>query len=156
MDDTHCTMPIDILLITTKAHHIRVAFEPYTKHITGDTLSIFLQNGIGAVDSVRDILPITWLVLEMTMHVIKWFQPDQIQWIFKEETLFLPEPPTILLSYESQVLVALGQIITFSDLEDRLYQKLALNVCINPVTAIYNVQNGNIADLTSPAHYLSQ
>ena len=149
-------MPIDILLITTKAHHTRVAIEPYTKRITGDTLSIFLQNGIGAVDSVRDILPTTRLVLGTTTHAVKRFQPHQIQWIFKGETLFSPEPPTILSSYESQVLAALGQIITFSGLEDRLYRKLALNACINPVTGIYNVQNGSVADPSSPAHDLSQ
>jgi 2-dehydropantoate 2-reductase len=155
IDDTGRTTPIDILLITTKAHHTRIALEPYAKRITESTLSIFLQNGIGAVDSVRDILCTARVVLGTTTQGVERIRPDLVQWRFKGESLFSPEPPTILSSQESDVLAALGQIISFSALKARLYQKLALNACINPVTAIYHVQNGSVADPSSPAHELA-
>ena len=153
--DVGRTTSIDILLITTKAHHTRSAIEPHAKRITDSTLSIFLQNGMGAVDSIRDILRTARIVLGTTTHAVKRTQPDHLQWVFKGETLFSPEPPTSLSSHEINLLSALGQIIPFSTLELRLYQKLALNACINPVTAIYNVQNGSVADPSSPAHDLA-
>jgi len=155
INDAGRTTSIDILLVTTKAHHTRSAIEPYANRITDGTLSIFLQNGMGAVDSIRDILRTKRIVLGTTTHAVKRTQPDDFQWVFKGETLFSPEPPTKLSAHETDVLSALGQIIPFSTLELRLYQKLALNACINPVTAIYNVQNGSVADPSSPAHDLA-
>ena len=104
VNDAGQTTPIDILLITTKAHHTRIALGPHAKRITESTLSIFLQNGIGAVDSVRDILCTTRVVLGTTTQGVERIQPDQVQWRFNGETLFSPEPPTILSSEESDVL----------------------------------------------------
>jgi len=154
-NDVGRTTSIEILLITTKAHHTRSAIEPYVHRITHDTLSVFLQNGMGATESVQDVLNTTRIVLGTTTNAVKRSQQDSLQWVFKGETLFSPKPPTKLSSQETNLLSALGQIVPFPALEHRLYQKLALNACINPVTAIFNVQNGSIADPSSPAHDLS-
>src|SRR5271169_1464581 len=62
-DDVGPNTSIDILLITTKAHHTRSAIQPCVHRITNHTLSIFLQNGVGTTDSARDILPTTRIVL---------------------------------------------------------------------------------------------
>src|SRR5579871_6763006 len=57
VNDAAGTAPIEVLLVTTKAHQTKAALDPHLYRMTKDTLTIFLQNGMGIVDSVRDKLP---------------------------------------------------------------------------------------------------
>ena len=155
INDVNGTKSIQILLVTTKAHDTRNAIEPYSRRLTGDTLMIFLQNGMGVVDNLRDILPSKRIVLGTTTHASYRIKENKVQWVSKGATYFSPTPTVFLSQGENDLLSALGQIVNYSALEERLYRKLALNACINPVTAIYNVLNGSIADIGSPAHSLS-
>src|SRR5271170_8160860 len=52
VNDITGTTPIEVLLVTTKAHHAKLALLPYYERIVKDTLLIFIQNGMGIVDSV--------------------------------------------------------------------------------------------------------
>jgi 2-dehydropantoate 2-reductase len=147
--------PIDVLLVTTKAHQTRAAIEPHLYRFTNESLLVFLQNGMGVVSSIRDILPTTRIVLGTTTHAVKRSSANQVQWAFNGETLFASEPKTRLSSQELGILSTLGRIIPYPNFEQRLYWKLALNACINPVTAIYNVQNSSVTETNSPAHELA-
>jgi 2-dehydropantoate 2-reductase len=155
INDVDGTKLIQVLLVTTKAHHTRNAIEPYSRRLTAETLMIFLQNGMGIVDSIRDILPSRRIIIGTTTHACYRIQKNQVQWVFKGETYFSPTPNVSLSQGEYSLLSALGHVVSYSALEERLYRKLALNACINPVTAIYNVLNGSIADTNSPVHSLS-
>lgn len=155
MNDINGSKPIEVLLITTKAYHTRNALKSYSDRITKDTLMIFLQNGMGIVDANRDILPSKRIILGTTTHAVFRTTPNQIHWVYSGETLFSPEQSTLISPQENYILSALGKLVPYSTLESRLYQKLALNACINPVTAIFNVLNSHVADSASPAHDLA-
>jgi 2-dehydropantoate 2-reductase len=154
-NDANGSLPIEFLLITTKAHHTREAIMPYIRRLRKTTLVAFVQNGMGVIDSIRDILPSTRIVLGTTTHAAYRSPPDQVHWVFNGETLFAPLESTVLARHETSILSSLGQVIEFSALERRLYRKLALNACINPVTAIYKVLNGEVARENSPAHLVA-
>ena len=85
IDDSGQKAPIELLLVITKAHHTRSAIELYVKRITNRTLSFFLQNGMGSVDSVRDILATTRIVLGTTTHAVKRTQRDLTMSGFSKE-----------------------------------------------------------------------
>lgn len=155
VNDAAGTEPIEVLLVTTKAHQIKTALDPHLYRITRDTLTIFLQNGMGIVDSVRDKLPSKRIVVGTTTMAAYRIDQSRVQWIHKGRTLFSPEPPTSLSPNEEKLVLSLGEIVPYPVLEEQMFRKLALNACINPVTAIYNVSNSDIADETSAAHDLS-
>lgn len=154
--DVDGSTPIDVLLVTTKAHHTRDALKPYSKRITRDTLMIFIQNGMGIVESILDILPSKRIVIGTTTNAVYRSHPNEAHWVHKGETFLAPEVSTRISPQECSIILTLGKLVPYSTLESRLYRKLALNACINPVTAIFDVSNAAVADASSPAHALSK
>ena len=156
INDTNGTTPLEILLITTKAHQTKDALSDHSHRISKDTLVIFLQNGMGIVDSVKPILASTRIIQGTTVHAVYRLQ-NEIHWVSKGNTFFAPQPGTILTSEEDLLLGVLGEVVPdYADFERRLFWKLAINACINPVTAIYGVLNGKVADIDSKEHDLSR
>ena len=154
LDDTLGATSIKALLVTPKAHQTRSALAGHVNRITKDTLAIFLQNGMGIVDSVRDILPTKRIVLgTTTMGAHR--DANNIHWVAKGQTLFSPEPPTSLSTNEQEIISYLGDLVPFDTLQERMFLKLAVNACINPVTAIFNLPNACVADTQSLAHALA-
>lgn len=154
-NDGNGTDSIEHLLVTTKAHHTKEALLPFIGRLSSTTLLTFIQNGMGVVDFVRDLLPTQRIVLGTTTHAVYRSNSDQFHWVFEGDTFFSPDPATFLSPRETEILSSIGQLTSFPVLENRLYRKLALNACINPVTAIYKVRNVEVAKVGSPAYELS-
>jgi len=155
VNDANGTNPIECLIITTKAHQTRAALKPYITRLSATTLVTFIQNGMGVVDSVRDILPSQRIVLGTTTHAVYRSHTDQFHWVFDGDTFLAPHGTTFLAPQETEILSSIGQLIAFPLLEQLLYRKLALNACINPVTAIYKVRNAEVAREGNPPHELA-
>jgi 2-dehydropantoate 2-reductase len=154
LNDTNDTSSIQTLLVTTKAHQTRTAIQPYLARITNSTLLIFLQNGMGVLESLGDVPPSERIIQGTTTGGVHR-NADVINWVARGETVFAPVPPTSLSPTEHSLISSLGSIVPYTLLEDRMYRKLALNACINPVTAIYNLPNRCVAEDT-PSHALSK
>jgi len=155
VNDANGTNPIECLIITTKAHQTRAALKPYVTRLSATTLVTFIQNGMGVVESVRDVLPSQRIVLGTTTHAVYRSHTDQYHWVFDGDTFLAPLRTTLLSPQETEILSSIGQLIPFPALEKLLYRKLALNACINPVTAIYQVHNAEVAREGTPAHELA-
>lgn len=155
VNDSNGNTPITTLLIATKAHQTRAALNAYVERISPKTLTIFLQNGMGIIDSVRDILPSNRIV-QGTTTMGAYRDGQSVRWVATGHILFAPTASTSLSNTEEEVLACLGEIVKWDTLEDRMYHKLGLNACINPVTAVFNLPNSCIAEIPSPAHQLSE
>jgi 2-dehydropantoate 2-reductase len=155
INDGNGSTVIERLLVTTKAHHTREAITPYINRISKDTLLIFLQNGMGVLDSIQDILPSKRMVLGITTHGAYRNGRDNVHWVHAGETLFAGVRDTTISAEEKIILECMGKIVSYEVLEDRLYRKLAGNACINPVTAVYDCRNGVVDEKESEAHSLS-
>jgi 2-dehydropantoate 2-reductase len=156
-NDTESITPIDILLITTKANHTKDAFRPILKRLTKHTLLIFLQNGMGIVDSLRYFLPSNRIVLGTTTHAANRTKEDRkVHWVHEGKTFFAAEPTTTLSPEEIALLTSMGEVESFNTLEMRLFKKLALNACINPTTALFNLANRFITDSDYLVHELAK
>ena len=147
VNDNNSTTPIEVLLITTKENQTKSALRPIFKRISKQTLLIFLQNGMGIVDYIRPYLPSQRIVLGTTTNAANRTKEDRkVHWVHEGETYFAPEPSTSLSPEETKLISTLGTLEPFSTLETRLYRKLALNACINPVTALFNMPNRFVAE----------
>jgi hypothetical protein len=61
-------------------------------------------------------------------------------------SFFNTKKGTILSESQREWLGALGELTSFATMEDFLFRKVALNSCINPVAAIFDIKNGEILD----------
>jgi 2-dehydropantoate 2-reductase len=155
INDGNGTTDIQRLLVTTKAHHTRDAITPYIHRITSGTLLILLQNGMGVMDTIKDILPSKRIVLGTTTHGVYRNGKGNVHWVHAGETLFAGPAGMTISTEETLILECMGKIVSYEILEDRLYRKLAGNACINPVTAVCDCRNGVIAEKDSEAHDMS-
>jgi 2-dehydropantoate 2-reductase len=110
VNDVNGRQTIEVFLITTKAHQAKSAISTYYERITKSTLMIFLHNGMGVVESMRNILPSQRIVLGTTLHGAYRTDKNHVHWVHKGETLFSPEPSTNLSSREYNILSAMGKM----------------------------------------------
>jgi 2-dehydropantoate 2-reductase len=154
IDDTTGIARINVLLITTKAHQTLAALTTVKNRIAKDTLLVFLQNGMGIVDSVRHLISTDRTVVGTTT-MGAYRDGYDVHWVSKGQTHFAPVPSTSLSPAEQKVVSYLGELIPYDTLQERMYLKLAVNACINPVTAVFNLPNACVADTQSQAHELA-
>ena len=110
---------------------------------------------MGVVATIRDILRSKRIVLGTTTHGAYRSGTGDVHWVHAGETFFAGAPDMTISTDETHILECMGKIVSYEDLEDRMYRKLAGNACINPVTAVCDCRNGVIADKDSAAHHTS-
>lgn len=208
---TGVNMPIDNLIITTKAHQTLHALKPYLPGITNKTTVLLVQNGMGTIDQLcktvwpdkekRPILlhgitthgiyrindgfrfhhvglgdlkiakipnnyePIDTLISEneiindettktQTKKLIKENR-SQLDYNYSEEIETkdlneLEKNPMISLLIDCEHLST--SLYNYSTLEVLQWEKLIINACINPITALYDCLNGEILRLEDHKH----
>ncbi|KAI3404732.2 PAN5 [Candida oxycetoniae] len=152
---------IDNLIITTKSFQTEVALQPYINRLSLTANILILQNGMGMADSLigkfwqsSTLKPNIFeaitthgvfkdqrgIVNHISRGVIKIGQQQQQQQQQQEQADDLPllirailETPNLnaeYVPYEEFILLQM--------------EKLIVNCCINPLTALYNVTNGHL------------
>ncbi len=139
---------IKYLLITTKAHQTIDALQPLRSYIDTNTTLITLQNGLGTQESIQRLFPQNTLLAATTteganrpepatlVHAGKgktWIGPWQEQATHKAQQLHRWWADALDLTLDQHIL-------------QRLWQKLAINCAINPLTVLYDCCNGELLD----------
>jgi len=144
--------PADLVLVLVKAHQTRAAAELLPPLVSGGGLVLTLQNGIGNVEVMAEVIGPQRLVAGVTMLGVTKIGVGQIRHA-GQGPIILGRPP------QSQVgdpeLAALCQVFLAAGLDCRtdpdivlvLWQKLLINVGINPVTALTRLTNGRLPEL---------
>ncbi|WP_263080543.1 2-dehydropantoate 2-reductase [Endozoicomonas sp. Mp262] len=141
--------PIDRLIVCTKAQDAKKAVLPLKDQLTPASSLLLLQNGMGSQQEIVDLLP------------------EQNIWAGSStDGAFLTEPFKVCHAGKGETTI--GEIqwghqtaqFPFSDLLDNfglavhktsdikqiLWRKLAVNCCINGLTALYDCKNGALVD----------
>lgn len=137
--------PTDFLVIATKAWQVQGVLQQYYDYLTPQSCILLLHNGAGTEEQVLKTLPNN-PVLRMTTSqaALKLndneitetgFGTSQAGWLRAPEGT----QKTVIENWCNQVM---ADCEWFVDIRLPIWQKLAINCVINPLTAIHNIKNG--------------
>ena len=146
---------IDILLVCVKSYQLEQALRSIASRIFDTSTVILLQNGMGHQKIAKSILPQCRLLVASTTHGA-YLSSNELHHAGKGQTYLGPaEPetehtvsPKLPMAGIPQLCQALNEalpeVIWQWDIDKRLWQKLAINAVINPLTALYHCKNGEL------------
>ncbi|EKO3516529.1 2-dehydropantoate 2-reductase [Vibrio fluvialis] len=137
----------DLLLITVKAWQVESALQPLLPLIEQETILLFMHNGMGALDNLADRLRTFPALLATTTHGALKTSAHTVKHTGLGHTqLGAFNPLGAQCEFIAEVLNhALPSVAWNMHIEQALWQKLAVNCAINPLTAIHHITNGELA-----------
>ncbi len=149
------SLSISQLIITTKAHQTVTALQPWLPALQQNATIILLQNGMGVIPRIKPYLPHADYVLATTTEGANrmapftvhhagrgttWFGRPQDAQIDIHSTLHAERTESILKTFERSGFPCRWD----QNIEQRLWQKLAINCAINGLTIIHDCKNGEL------------
>jgi 2-dehydropantoate 2-reductase len=143
----HAPGDFDILLLPLKAYQIVPAIEQLRAHLQPRQTLVLLHNGMGSIEQVKLLLPNNPIVAATTSYAA--YKPSADTMI--ETGLGHTHGGWVssnIPSYREQVESLFSAILPpctwHQDIELALWNKLAINAVINPLSAIYQISNGQL------------
>lgn len=136
-----------VILLAVKAYQVEPFITQAQALIQPWQTLVLLHNGMGTIELVQKKLPTINVVAATTTYGA--FKPDTNQLAIKgkgETQLGWIQHPTANTNEIEELLSALLPPSTWhQDIRLALWRKLAINAVINPLTALYNIKNGELA-----------
>ena len=137
--------PISKVLVTCKAYDAADAVASIASRLTSDAYLVLLQNGLGSQDHVQALAPAARCVLGASTEGA--YRPSEFAVIPAGVGLNrlgaddLPPPEWLGDLAKAQI-----PYEWCDNIETKLWHKFAVNCAINPLTVLYNCQNGQLLE----------
>ena len=137
------TAEIEHLLITTKSWGAHDAIKRIQHRLTDRTVIVAMMNGMQHVDDLKPLISETQLFLASTTAGCHrsgdtWIPAGTGKTIIGTDTE-RPAPPWLGCWQ-----LGVPNLSWRADMTERLVEKVAINCCINPLTAVHRVRNGEL------------
>ncbi|MFV0450271.1 MAG: 2-dehydropantoate 2-reductase [Vibrio sp.] len=144
----------DLLLITVKAWQVETAITPLLSHVNKDAILLFMHNGMGAVDNIAELISEYPVVIATTTHGALKVDAHHVKHTGIGQTQLgafnfsaKPNPKGNQCFFLVDVFNhALPSVSWHPNIQHALWNKLAINCAINPLTAIHQCLNGTLAE----------
>ena len=157
--DIHNIAPVDAVIILVKSHQTEYAASVAKKILSPKSklnIALTLQNGLGNYEVMSRVLGADKSLLGTTTQAALLTKPGEVintgsGMIYIGQKANIAEKAKLL----SQLLSKAGFKVQFSDDINRMiWNKLAVNAGINPLTALLNVENGYLISHTLSYHVM--
>ncbi|MGY6376300.1 2-dehydropantoate 2-reductase [Vibrio parahaemolyticus] len=137
----------DLVVVTVKAWQVETAIEPLLPYINTDTIIMLMHNGMGTAPLLEAKLPDNPLIVATTTHGA--YKPN------KELVIHTGQGITQVGGFNASgaqcqflqdvMQHALPDVVWSPNINAALWTKLAINCAINPLTALHQCKNGDLA-----------
>ncbi|TOI93902.1 2-dehydropantoate 2-reductase [Vibrio parahaemolyticus] len=137
----------DLILVTVKAWQVITALKPLIEHIHHDAIVMLMHNGMGTAEQVEEMLSGNPVVIATTTHGA--YKPN------KEHVMHTGQGITQVGGFNASgaqcqflqdvMQHALPEVVWNPNINAALWTKLAINCAINPLTALHQCKNGDLA-----------
>ncbi|TWX72838.1 ketopantoate reductase family protein [Colwellia sp. C1TZA3] len=138
----------ELILLCVKSYQVKAAMEALNNKISTQAIIVFCHNGMGAYHDLAKIQQPCLALL--TTHGCKIIRPFHAQHTGLGHHDLGVVTGNITLSMRDNISATLTQalptLIFTEAIKDKQWLKLAINCVINPITAIENIDNGQLLD----------
>lgn len=137
----------DLVLVTVKAWQVEAALEPLIGHLHPDTMIVLMHNGMGTATWLADKLGNNPLLLATTTHGALRASEREIRHTGQGITHIggINHAGKQCHFLKDVLAHSLPSVAWCDDIQAALWNKLAINCAINPITAKYAITNGELA-----------
>jgi 2-dehydropantoate 2-reductase len=141
--------PPDLLIVATKAYSTQSVIEACRDWVVDDTVVLTLQNGLGNLEKLRDWRGVRAIGGTTTMGALMT-EPGVVHVASFGSTFIGADVNPEAAETIASVLAAAGMPTKVTvDIQAELWAKATINACINPMTAILRIANGEIIRVQS-------